>query len=159
MRYLIGLSLLLICGTSQADTVYRVANATEDQVTFSVRGNGSVIEIELPANSWANVKTHGEAKNRVVVLDKGDKQVQYTHIRFDRLPDKHGVGLPIVFVDKSSKLHLLRLGSGTLVLLDHVSNRELDDNSIPRAYSRHGRFRYVGDGNEAELLDPDVAQP
>jgi hypothetical protein len=157
MRPIIAVCIVFCCCRSLASETYRIVNASETVVAFSIIGNTAEYKLNLPPCSWVDVETDGDTKHRVIVLtETKNRKLQYTHVRFALIPDKHGVGLPIIFIDNSQSLHLLRLGKGSLVLLDRVHNRPVENEEILRAYRKsRGLQGWQGDGMplvyEAEL--------
>jgi len=116
---------------------YRIVNSSDIKVDLIIKGNGNDYELSLEPRTWCSVVAEGKVEKRVIVWPQDTGRIRaYSHIRFNRIPDEHGIGIPIIYIDNANSLHLLSLGKGSLVLLDRVSNGVLDDKAVPNSYIR-----------------------
>lgn len=123
---------------------YRIVNSSDIQVDLLIKGNGNEYFIALKPKTWCSVIAEGEVEKRIIIWPQDSEKLRaYSHIRFNRIPDKHGIGVPIIYIDNARNLHLLRLGKGSLVLLDRLSNGVLDNRAVPTSYMQNSAKKHI----------------
>lgn len=129
------------CGKHET---YRFVNSADINADFLIKGDGKEFLVSLKPLTWCSVRVEAKVDKRVIerMQEPTGDQESFT-IKFDRVPDENGIGVPIIYIDDSNEMHLLRLGKSSLAVLDGETNDVLDDVVVPASYMRNRAKKHV----------------